>query len=94
MRDLKETLNAKDAEVFAKARREVPCFAYLCENLCALCVKEAVTSGARPKFWHSFLREGVSIDVQVMYKLTTPPDGRATAPLRCRMGFRESSNAP
>jgi hypothetical protein len=36
--DLKEDLNAEDAEVFAKARREVPYFAYLCENLCALCV--------------------------------------------------------
>jgi hypothetical protein len=38
MCDLKEDLNAEDAEVFAKARREVPYFAYLCENLCALCV--------------------------------------------------------
>jgi hypothetical protein len=34
MCDLKEDLNAEDAEVFAKARREVPYFAYLC----ALCV--------------------------------------------------------
>ena len=38
MCDLKEDLNAEDAEVFAEARREVPYFAYLCENLCALCV--------------------------------------------------------
>jgi hypothetical protein len=38
MCDLKEDLNAEDAKVFAKARREVPYFAYLCENLCALCV--------------------------------------------------------
>ncbi|MDX6444999.1 MAG: hypothetical protein QOH71_2073 [Blastocatellia bacterium] len=38
MCDLKEDLNAEDAEVFAKARREAPDFAYLCENLCALCV--------------------------------------------------------
>jgi hypothetical protein len=38
MCDLKEDLNAEDAEVFAKARRESPYFAYLCENLCALCV--------------------------------------------------------
>jgi hypothetical protein len=38
MCDLKEDLNAKDAEVLAKARREAPYFAYLCENLCALCV--------------------------------------------------------
>jgi hypothetical protein len=38
MCDLKEDLNAEDAEVFAKARREAPYFAYLCENLCALCV--------------------------------------------------------
>jgi hypothetical protein len=38
MCDLKGDLNAEDAEVFAKARREVPYFAYLCENLCALCV--------------------------------------------------------
>jgi hypothetical protein len=36
--DLKEDLNAEAAEVFAKARRKVPYFAYLCENLCALCV--------------------------------------------------------
>jgi hypothetical protein len=35
MCDLKEDLNA---EVFAKARREAPYFAYLSENLCALCV--------------------------------------------------------
>jgi hypothetical protein len=34
----KEELNAEDAEVFATARREVPYFAYLCENLSALCV--------------------------------------------------------
>jgi hypothetical protein len=38
MCDLKEGLTAEDADVFAKASREVPCFAYLCENLCALCV--------------------------------------------------------
>jgi hypothetical protein len=38
MCDLKEDLNAEDAEVFAKARREAPYFAYLCEDLCALCV--------------------------------------------------------
>jgi hypothetical protein len=38
MCDLEEELNAEDAEVFAKARREVPYFAYLCENLSALCV--------------------------------------------------------
>jgi hypothetical protein len=38
MCDLREDLNAEDAEVFAKARREVPYFAYLCENLSALCV--------------------------------------------------------
>jgi hypothetical protein len=38
MCDLKEDLNAEGAEVFAKARREVPYFAYLCENLWALCV--------------------------------------------------------
>jgi hypothetical protein len=36
MYDLKEDLNAEGAEDFAKARREAPCFAYLCENLCAL----------------------------------------------------------
>jgi diadenosine tetraphosphatase ApaH/serine/threonine PP2A family protein phosphatase len=34
MCDLKKDLNAEDAEVFAKARREKPRFAYLC----ALCV--------------------------------------------------------
>ncbi|MDX6445608.1 MAG: hypothetical protein QOH71_2682 [Blastocatellia bacterium] len=49
MCDLKEDLNAEDAEVFAKARREVPYFAYLCENLCGLCVYELVTLDARPK---------------------------------------------
>jgi hypothetical protein len=38
MCDVKEDLNAEDAEVFAEARRELPYFAYLCENLCALCV--------------------------------------------------------
>jgi hypothetical protein len=38
MCDLKEDLNAEDAEVFAKARREVLYFAYLCGNLSALCV--------------------------------------------------------
>jgi hypothetical protein len=37
MCELKEDLNAEDAEVFAKARREA-LTAYLCENLCALCV--------------------------------------------------------
>jgi hypothetical protein len=52
MCDLKEDLNAEDAKVFAKARREVPYFAYLCENLCALCVKKMITLGARPKFSH------------------------------------------
>jgi hypothetical protein len=36
--DLKEDLNAEDAEVFAKARRKAAYFAYLCENLCARCV--------------------------------------------------------
>jgi hypothetical protein len=40
MCDLTEDFNAVDPEVFAKARREVPYFAYLCENLCALCVKK------------------------------------------------------
>ncbi|MDX6445215.1 MAG: hypothetical protein QOH71_2289 [Blastocatellia bacterium] len=53
MCDLKEDLNAEDAKVFAKARREVPYFAYLCENLCALCVKKMITLGARLKFSHS-----------------------------------------
>jgi hypothetical protein len=38
MWDLKEDHNAEDAEVFAKARREAPYFAYLCEDLCVLCV--------------------------------------------------------
>jgi hypothetical protein len=38
MCELKEDLNAEDAEVFAKARRKVLYFAYLCEYLCALCV--------------------------------------------------------
>jgi hypothetical protein len=38
MCDLKEDLNAEDAEVCAQARREAPYFVYLCENLCALCV--------------------------------------------------------
>jgi hypothetical protein len=38
MCDLKEDLNAEDAEVFAKERREALYIAYLCENLCALCV--------------------------------------------------------
>ena len=41
MCDLKEDLNAEDAEVFAKARREVPYFACLYENLCAPCVKKS-----------------------------------------------------
>jgi hypothetical protein len=38
MCDLKEDLNAEDAEGFARARREVHYFAYLCEDLSALCV--------------------------------------------------------
>jgi hypothetical protein len=38
MCELKGDLNAEEAEVFAKARREAPYFAYLCENLSALCV--------------------------------------------------------
>jgi hypothetical protein len=50
MCDLKEDLNAEDAEAFAKAHREAPYSAYLCENLCPLCVYEMVTLGARPKF--------------------------------------------
>jgi hypothetical protein len=34
----KEDLNAEDAKVLAKERREMPSFAYLCENLRVLCV--------------------------------------------------------
>src|ERR1700720_1810377 len=33
-----QDLNAEDAKVFAKERKEMPSFAYLCENLRALCV--------------------------------------------------------
>jgi hypothetical protein len=35
---VKDDLNAEDAEVFAKGRREMLSFAYLCENLGVLCV--------------------------------------------------------